>query len=34
LNYHGGERYPHLSPTGGPELLSAIAKPRAPEGIK
>jgi len=34
LNYHGGERYPHLSPTGGPELLSAIAKRRAQEVAK
>jgi predicted metalloprotease with PDZ domain len=30
LDYHGGERYPHLTATGGADVLSEIAKRRAP----
>ena len=31
VDYHGGERYPHLERTGGADVLSEIAKRRAPE---
>jgi predicted metalloprotease with PDZ domain len=31
LDYHDGERYPHLVSIAGPDLLSAIAKRRAAE---
>jgi len=34
VNYHGGERYPHLSSSGGADVLSAIAKRRAAEVAK
>jgi hypothetical protein len=31
LDYHGGERYPHLErDTAAPDLLTDILKPRAP----
>jgi predicted metalloprotease with PDZ domain len=30
LDYHGGERYPHLTATGGADVLSEIAKRHAP----
>lgn len=30
VDYHGGERYPHLTATGGADVLSEIAKRRAP----
>jgi hypothetical protein len=29
VDYHGGERYPHLQPTNAPDVLSEIAKKRA-----
>jgi len=31
LDYHGGERYPHLESTQGADVLSEIARRRAPE---
>jgi hypothetical protein len=31
VDYHGGERYPHLVSTSGADVLSAIAKRRAAE---
>jgi predicted metalloprotease with PDZ domain len=31
IAYYGGERYPHLEATGGPDLLEKIASRRAPE---
>jgi predicted metalloprotease with PDZ domain len=31
VDYHGGERYPHLVANTGPDVLSAIAKRRAAE---
>jgi predicted metalloprotease with PDZ domain len=34
VDYHGGEHYPHLVANSGPDLLSAIAKRRAPEVAK
>jgi predicted metalloprotease with PDZ domain len=30
MDYHGGERYPHLTATGGADVLSEIAKRHAP----
>jgi predicted metalloprotease with PDZ domain len=30
LDYHSGERYPHLTATGGADVLSEIAKRHAP----
>ena len=34
VDYHGGERYPHLESTHGPDVLGEIAKRRAPEVAK
>jgi len=34
VDYHGGERYPHLVANAGPDVLSAIAKRRAAEVAK
>jgi hypothetical protein len=34
VDYHGGERYPHLESTHGLDVLSEIAKHRAPEVAK
>jgi predicted metalloprotease with PDZ domain len=34
VDYHGGERYPHLESTQGADVLSEIAKRRAPEVAK
>ena len=34
VEYHGGERYPHLESTHGVDVLSEIAKHRAPEVVK
>ena len=31
IDYHEGERYPHLQRFSGPDVLSEIAKPRVPE---
>ena len=31
VDYHGGERYPHLEATRGTDVLSEIARRRAPE---
>ncbi|HUL15772.1 MAG TPA: hypothetical protein VLV88_07230 [Terriglobales bacterium] len=31
IDYHGGERYPHLEATGAPDLLDKIASRKAPE---
>lgn len=31
VDYHGGEQYPHLESTHGPDVLSEIARRRAPE---
>ena len=30
IDYHGGERYPHLERNGRPDLLSEIARMKAP----
>jgi hypothetical protein len=35
VDYHGGERYPHLERDGSrPDLVSAIGKPLTPENAK
>jgi predicted metalloprotease with PDZ domain len=34
VDYHGGERYPHLTATNGADVLSEIAKKRAAEVAK
>jgi hypothetical protein len=34
VDYHGGERYPHLESTHGLDMLSEIARHRAPEVAK
>jgi len=34
VDYHGGERYPHLESTHGADVLGQIARRRAPEVAK